>query len=692
MGVAVASILGKSRVNEKMKPSFRIQDISIPLALVLCAAALRFYGVWWGLPQVYEEATPFTEAWHMWGWGPDKNLDLNPHFFHYPSLIFYIQFIGQGLLYLGMKLFGLVDSTMDYRVHYIFGKTPFYVMGRSITALFGVATVWVMYLIGRRIMGKAVVILVTLLLAINTVHVSKSQVIEVDVPMMFFALLTLLFCLRLMDDPIKKNYFMAGLAVGLAASSKYTAAILILPLLFAHLLVWRGVHKSRHPHYGQKNLKPSWTSLLIALLITCVAFFATSPFVLLDASTFFEHFSVERRHMEVGHFGLESIPTWIFYTQAITGRILGWPIALMALFGLIFLTFIKRRTWAIVLAAFLVPYLAIVLSWSMKADRYILPILPVALLFVGGVLTEGSRFRLFEQAPRLWRLGIIILLILIMSAPLIAAYPEHLGRLEPDTRTEAKRWIEDHIPSGAFIVVEHHGPELFGPEQFQALASDLRERISRRITSASFYAVQKLPMLQMRPERSGVFYNPALYRDADIIVTSDAIRGRYMREPERFHSQTSFYDSLETHFEKIQQFLPNGRTGPAILIYKNPHHRIHFSKRKTVYGPIAIEPAGPNVTRTEDSFYNILGLNYETFGYTREAMACYELAFRFPILRQSTYESLVLGRTRCLMALGRSREAADFLKEAEEFALDPRARQHFRRLRASILPEGQNAE
>src|SRR5207249_4654538 len=68
-------------------------------ALLVLAAALRFHGLGWGLPDVYEEAYPFKKAWDMWGFGPMRRFDLDPHFFKYPSLTLYLQMLGQALTF-----------------------------------------------------------------------------------------------------------------------------------------------------------------------------------------------------------------------------------------------------------------------------------------------------------------------------------------------------------------------------------------------------------------------------------------------------------------------------------------------------------------------------------------------------------------------------------------------------------------
>ena len=67
-------------------------------AVALAALALRLWHLTWGLPDLYEEATPLFRAWGFWNWG-GQGLDLNPHFFNYPALSFIVQFVLQAVHY-----------------------------------------------------------------------------------------------------------------------------------------------------------------------------------------------------------------------------------------------------------------------------------------------------------------------------------------------------------------------------------------------------------------------------------------------------------------------------------------------------------------------------------------------------------------------------------------------------------------
>ncbi|UCF05019.1 MAG: glycosyltransferase family 39 protein [bacterium] len=728
--------------------SNRLSSTHLALLLVAVAAVLRMYGIDWGLPHVYEEAIPLSKARMMWKWGSPAGVDLNPHFFNYPSLVLYIHFIGQGLLYIGSRLFGEVGSTFDFQVLYVVNKTPFILVARLITAAFGIATVWVTYQVGRRVAGEVAGTTSAFFIAVNTYHMERCQMVEVDVPLLFFVMLTLLFIIRILEEPVRRNYLLAGVSMGLAVSSKYTGALLILPLAAAHLLAGRwsfgkgrnsgsrrskvaggggsksaggsgdraagggrgkagrsargktsgngrgratgamsktsggrgkgttsraattgAAGKSKAAGAGTRpgrpvSYRPAWQLLFLALLLAIAVFCVTSPYVLLDIDTFRQHFALERQHMRLGHFGYDTTRSWLYYLKAFTDRILGWPLALVALAGLVYMVVTRWRTWGLVLASLLVPYFLAVGSWAMKADRYLLPVLPVVLLFAGGGLAQGFAYLEGMVTSRKLRALITVSVVLLVSIPLLASFPRYFERFRIDTRTMATRWIEANVPSGAFIVTEMYGPDFLAPPDLSLLDLKLRDAVIRKISGRPNYAVLPMPMFQVRPERSEVFYDLSLYRDADVIVTSSFIGSRYRREPERFERQMAFYDSLSAHFDLLREFIPQSQPGPILAVFKNPHYAVPFAGRKKAVGPRALRHTRGMATGSEELFYYNLGANYEAFGRFREAVKSYEFGFSYPIFRPVSYEKLVRGKTRSLIGMRKPKEAADFLQEA----------------------------
>jgi hypothetical protein len=348
-------------------------------------------------------------------------------------------------------------------------------------------------------------------------------VIEVDVPLAFFSTFALLYMVRITERPSMRNYLLAGLFAGLAVSTKYTALVLVLPLAVSHLLAVRAVGHRGTSGGSRPERRWRWAYPGMALAMIALTFFVTSPFVLLDHSTFLRHLSLEREHMREGHFGLERAGTILFYIRALSQRIRGWPLLVLAAGGVVYRLARSRRPSELVLLAFAVPYCIVVATWSMKADRYLMPVLPVALVFSAAAF-DG-----------------------MLSLPVFAA---------------GKRRIAAAIPLTALI-----------------------ERTANRPQ----YAVQPLPMLQVYPERTAVFYDMRLYPDADIFVTSSAITSRYYREPERFPSHVAFYDDLEEQCVRIGEF--RGRTGPTVTLYKVRWRSVPFGGRRNVEGPRLLRQA-----------------------------------------------------------------------------------------------------
>jgi len=140
--------------------------------------AIRLYGLAWGLPNVYEEAVPLKTAWSMWNWERATGVDLKPHFFNYPSLMIYVHFSVQSVMYGLMKLGGVIDSSVDYQVRYLVDATPWYVAGRLASTIFGLGTIALVCFLGRHLRGTLTGILAALFVAVNPLHIERSQMRE----------------------------------------------------------------------------------------------------------------------------------------------------------------------------------------------------------------------------------------------------------------------------------------------------------------------------------------------------------------------------------------------------------------------------------------------------------------------------------------------------------------------------------
>ena len=93
-------------------------------AVLAIALASRLMGINWGLPEVYEEAYPLKLAWHMWGLD-GRPATLNPGFFHYPSLVVYLQYAVLGLVRAVLFVTGVAPNPDALRALYAHDPTVF---------------------------------------------------------------------------------------------------------------------------------------------------------------------------------------------------------------------------------------------------------------------------------------------------------------------------------------------------------------------------------------------------------------------------------------------------------------------------------------------------------------------------------------------------------------------------------------
>jgi 4-amino-4-deoxy-L-arabinose transferase-like glycosyltransferase len=166
-------------------------------------------------------------------------------------------------------------------------------LGRSVTICFGVGSAGLVYLIGRQLReGPWVGLLAALMVAISPTMVGLSRFVTSDSQVTFFALSSLLAALLAMKQGKTRHYVAAGLFAGLAASSKYNGALILVSLALAHAF-----------RFGKQAL---WKrGLYVAAAAAAIGFIATTPYSILDPSSFMSGLRYEAAHYALGHAGME---------------------------------------------------------------------------------------------------------------------------------------------------------------------------------------------------------------------------------------------------------------------------------------------------------------------------------------------------------------------------------------------------
>jgi 4-amino-4-deoxy-L-arabinose transferase-like glycosyltransferase len=409
------------------------------VALVLVAGfALRAWSVSYGLPDLYHPDEPrIVERAVRFHQG-----DLNPRFFNWPSLY----------MYLVAGVYGLVFGASADGVAGGFARNPaaFYLVGRLLTVLFGTLTLVIVYLTGRIAYGSAVGLLATGLLAVDLLHIRDSHWVTTDVPLAFLVGFATLAALRYWTSGRRLDAGAAGLLTGLATSMKYPGGLAFLGLVAAHAL--------RRP--GQ----PGWRRVLsgdtaLAAGLAVLGFFVGTPFALLTPVAFTRGVVDELREVHTVQFGNEAdAPGLLFHLAYSLPAAMGWPVYLLALVGLVW-ALVVCGPRELILLAFAVPYLLVIVTWSSRFERYVIPLLPCFALLAATTLDRGvaALVRLRRPWPGV-AFALAGALLLALGLGRATAYHQLLAR--PDTRELGAGWIEQQVPPGTRIALEPYSVSL----------------------------------------------------------------------------------------------------------------------------------------------------------------------------------------------------------------------------------------
>ena len=404
------------------------------------------------------------------GAGPD------PHWFDYPTLLLYV--------------LAPFQAWQD---------EPSYLTARLIVVAFGVAAVAAAWWLGRAAYGKTAGLVAAAAVAVETIGVAYSHMAVTDVPMTALIAVSLAFAVR-------GRLELAGLAAGLAASAKYPAVFLVVPLVVA---AWG-----------------KWRRLGYSLGIAVVAFLATSPYVLVHPHQAWADASRVQRLAREGWLGFEH-DSWALFS--FTGKL--WdgfgPALVIGVIGLALALYRRTRT-DLILASFVLAYLVDLLTIRAHFDRYVLPLVPALAALAG-------RQRILAPIT----LGCLIV-------PLVWAIGDDVRLTRTDTRAVAHAWIVRHVPPHATVAAESSTPPLEGhPIVGLALPGPGRPFDPDRDVA--------------RLRAQGVRY----------ALVTGAIADRVLAARDRYPEEARFYDELRTRAKRVYHVeAGHGLTGPWVSVYR----------------------------------------------------------------------------------------------------------------------------
>ena len=121
---------------------------------------------------------------------------------------------------------------------------PFFLLARGLSALAGTVTVIVTWRLGARLFDEATGLAGGTLLAVAFLHVRDSHFGVTDVAMTAMLLAAILLLVRAHDAPSRAGFALAGLAGGLATSTKYSAALVGVAAMASQGVAWFEARKA----------------------------------------------------------------------------------------------------------------------------------------------------------------------------------------------------------------------------------------------------------------------------------------------------------------------------------------------------------------------------------------------------------------------------------------------------------------
>jgi hypothetical protein len=347
-------------------------------------------------------------------------------------------------------------------------------VGRALAALVDVGTVFFIFLLGRRLFSSAVGLLAAAFLAVTVLHTQLAHFFTSDPFMTFFIVAALYFMAAAQTDRaaggasecrVLLNLCLAGAATGLAVGSKFSAVLLVLPLLWASLAVT--THRR-------------WLAVFLPLAVAAVIFAVANPFALLDwtcappegasflaRSCYFQNVMTQNA-MVRGQVDLaftrqyDGTLPYLYFIEMLLRWGIGPILGALGFAGLVWAIWrvvsslggapdwrgalaLLQRQPLVTLLLWTLPYFILTGSFYVKFLRYMQPIIPFLLLFGAAMVWQWR-----SEKGRLAVVGLSLGAGLLYALAFVAIYrAEHPWNA-------ASRWIFENVPPGTTILSEQY--------------------------------------------------------------------------------------------------------------------------------------------------------------------------------------------------------------------------------------------
>ena len=545
------------RVVRTTTPMFTQQAAAVAAVLAL-GAALRFVGLDWDqgqhqhpderfLSTVLTQIRPAPDLWTYFdpGGSPLSPFNHQVSFFVYGTLpLFLIESLARAL-----------------------GRTGYdeaYLVGRTLSALFDLGAVLLVYLLGRRLLGPGPGLVAAALMGLAVHSIQIAHFFAVDTFATFFATLTLWLLVRYAQSRDARSLGLAGIVAGLAMASKLSTGLLLILFAGWWALAW----------FRERALVDTWArcGLRLAHLgafgaFAALAFRLFQPYAFANAwpwdwrlAPAFTNALAQQQAIQSGTLdwppGIQWAGTtaWLYPLEQIVRWGAGPAFGLAALAAVALAAVVWWRTRTHVLA--------LPLAWGglnflvfgafvLKTMRYFHPVYPVLALVTAWLFAWGwaRRERLHGLAG--WGVGAGLAAVLGATLLWALAFAQIYGRDHP--RVVASASIYAHAAPGSTIAVEHWDDAL--PLPLEGLSADRFDQVQVRVFDPDREAKRRHLI-------------ETLSRADLVVLASDRGAATIPRLPQRFPLTGRYYAALENGslgFDLWARFESRPSLGPWVF-------------------------------------------------------------------------------------------------------------------------------
>ncbi len=497
-------------------PDIRLRQLAPYAGLIALALSLRWYGLDWG--------GYHPDEWPISGFASGLGMPgsigeffstespLNPGWFNYGTLPLIL-----------LAAIGWIGDQLREFAGFVPQRD---VLWRGATGLADAATVILIVHIGREMYGRTVGFLAAALYALAVLPIQLSHYYAVDPLMTALLMGSLLASIRFLRSRSPGTGYMAAALLGLAISTKATAVVFAIPVVFTWLAyLWLPIRDNGSADDFRRVLRRT----IFAALVAFAAFAVAQPYALIDFSTYVNDV-LTQADMARGNLELpftiqyENTTPWLYHLRNLVVWGLGIPLGIAALAGTALIAWraARHRTALEVLfiAALLIPFLWLG-AQQVKFMRYLLPLYP--LLCIAAALAIPSAMAWLTRFGRkgAWAGASLAGIVIVPTAFYAIAFTTVFGGTHSVDRMSA--WIEDNVPPGSVITTETWDQRFHGEHRYD-------------IESIEVY----WPDNRLKAETLAAQLDRADY----IYMFSNRGYGSVSRLPERFPVMRDYYDAL----------------------------------------------------------------------------------------------------------------------------------------------------